>query len=389
MNSNNHLFDTYNRTNVRFIKGKGSWLFSEDGTPFLDFASGIAVNSLGHSHPALVSVLKSQADNLWHISNLYQSTAQDIFANNLAKNAFDGKVFFTNSGSESVECAIKTARRYHYMRGNKNKFRIITFEGAFHGRTLATIAAGGKPQYLEGFGPKAEGFDQVKFADLKSLEKCISKDTAAILIEPIQGEGGVRKAPIEFLRKLREICNSIDALLILDEVQTGCGRTGKLFAYEWSNITPDIMALAKGLGGGFPVGACLAKTEVAKYMNVGSHGSTYGGNALAMVTGNKVLDIIQCKDVLENVCNISKILFEGLQNIKNRFPNILLEVRGQGLLIGLKTVFHPNIMANKMQSECLLVAPASDNVVRITPPLNVTAEEINEGLKRITRAIKE
>ncbi|MBL0848822.1 MAG: aspartate aminotransferase family protein [Candidatus Liberibacter ctenarytainae] len=389
MQKSDDLFDTYNRAKIRFERGNGSWLFSEDGQSFLDFASGIAVNSLGHSHPELVTALKSQADLLWHVSNLYQSSAQDIFADHLVKNSFADKVFFTNSGAESVECAIKTARRYHYMKGNTNKFRITTFEGAFHGRTLATISAGGKLKYLEGFGPKLEGFDQAKFCDIQSLKTHIGNDTAAILIEPIQGEGGVRETSPEFLQELRSICNDIDALLIFDEVQTGCGRTGKLFAYEWTNITPDIMTLAKGLGGGFPVGACLATNKAASCMGIGSHGSTYGGNALAMVVGKKVLDIIQSDGFLENVRNLSQILFEGLIRIKNRFPTVFLEVRGKGLLLGLKTALSPEIVAEKLREEYLLIAPANDNTVRILPPLTVTAEEIHEGLERITRtAIK-
>ncbi len=308
MNKNDFLFNTYDQSDIRFEKGKGAWLFSENGIPFLDFASGIAVNSLGHSHPELVAILKSQSEKLWHVSNLYQSTQQEIFANHLIHSTFADRVFFTNSGAESVECAIKTARRYHYMAGKTNKFRIVTFEGAFHGRTLATISAGGKLQYLEGFGPKIEGFDQAKFCDLQSLKNQISNDTAAILIEPIQGEGGVRKVPEEFLQQLRKICDDIDALLIFDEVQTGYGRTGKLFAYEWANVKPDIMTIAKGMGGGFPIGACLATNEVAACMNQGSHGSTYGGNVLAMVLGEKVLNIIQSDGFLENVINIAKIL---------------------------------------------------------------------------------
>ncbi|MEG8098782.1 aspartate aminotransferase family protein [Candidatus Liberibacter brunswickensis] len=386
MNKNNFLFNTYDRANIRFERGKGVWLFSENGTPFLDFASGVAVNSLGHSHPELVATLKSQSEKLWHNSNLYQSTQQDIFASNLINSTFAEKVFFTNSGTESVECAIKTARRYHYMKGKTNKFRIVTFEGAFHGRTLAAISAGGKPQYLEGFGPKIEGFDQAKFCDIQSLKNKISDDTAAILIEPIQGENGIQKASPHFLKELRKICNAIDALLIFDEVQTGCGRTGKLFAYEWTNVKPDIMAIAKGIGGGFPLGACLATNKAASCMNKGSHGSTYGGNALAMAIGTKVLNIIRSDGFLERVINISKILFEGLVEIKNRFPNVFLEVRGQGLLIGLKTVLSPAIMAEKFRDECLLTAPASNNVVRILPPLTTTAEEVDEGLKRIERA---
>ncbi|AKK20223.1 aspartate aminotransferase family protein [Candidatus Liberibacter africanus] len=386
MNKNSHLFNTYDRANIRFEKGEGAWLFSENKTPFLDFASGIAVNSLGHSHPELVKTLKSQSEKLWHVSNLYQSTQQDIFANHLTRSTFADKVFFTNSGTESVECAIKTARRYHYTKGKTNKFRIITFEGAFHGRTLATISAGGKSQYLEGFGPKIEGFNQAKFCDLQSLKNQISDDTAAILIEPIQGENGAQKAPPEFLQELRKICDDIDALLIFDEVQTGYGRTGKLFAYEWTNITPDIMAIAKGMGGGFPLGACLATEKASSCMNKGSHGSTYGGNILAMVLGEKVLDIIKSDGFLENVMNTSKILFNGLIAIKNRFPNIFLDVRGQGLLIGLETVFPPAILAEKFRDECLLTAPASNNVVRILPPLIVTTKEINDGLDRIERA---
>ncbi|MBA5724097.1 aspartate aminotransferase family protein [Candidatus Liberibacter sp.] len=380
------LFNTYNRANISFKRGIGAWLFSEDGNRYLDFASGIAVNSLGHSHPRLVEALKTQAEKLWHVSNLYQSQEQDLLAKHLVKSTFADKVFFTNSGAEAVECAIKTARRYYHTKGKPHKFRIITFEGAFHGRTLATIAAGGKPQNLEGFGPKAEGFDQVKFCDSPSLKKKIGNDIAAILIEPIQGDGGIRKVPLKFLQELRKICDENDALLIFDEVQTGIGRTGKLFAHEWANVQPDIMAIAKGLGGGFPIGACLATEKVSACMGAGSHGCTFGGNPLAMAVGKTVLDIVQSDGFLENICNLSEILFEGLLLIKNRFPNVFTEVRGQGFLIGLKTAFSSVELANRLRDEYLLTAPASDNIIRLLPPLTITAGEIQEGLQRITRA---
>src|SRR5690606_6558973 len=283
--SGSALYQTFARAPLEFARGEGSWLIEASGARYLDFAGGIAVNSLGHAHPHLVRALKDQAEKLWHVSNLYRIPDQERLAERLVAATFADKVFFTNSGAEALECAIKTARRYHFANGQPERYRIITFEGAFHGRTLATIAAGGQAKYLEGFGPKVDGFDQVPFGDETALRAAITGETAAILLEPVQGEGGLRGFPEEFMRMLRQICDEEGLLLILDEVQTGVGRTGKLFAHEWAGIKPDIMAVAKGIGGGFPMGACLATAEAAKGMTAGVHGTTYGGNPLAMAVG--------------------------------------------------------------------------------------------------------
>lgn len=382
------LYDTYNRAALRFERGEGIWLITESGERYLDFAAGIAVNSLGHSHPHLVNTLKDQADKLWHLSNLYEVPGQEKLGQRLVDATFADKVFFTNSGAEALECAIKTARRYHYVNGNPERFRVITFEGAFHGRTLATIAAGGQAKYLEGFGPKVEGFDQVPFGDEAALRAAITDETAAILLEPVQGEGGLRGFPEEFMRLLRKICDDKGLLLILDEVQTGVGRTGKLFAHEWSGITPDIMAVAKGIGGGFPMGACLATAEAAKGMVAGVHGTTYGGNPLAMAVGNAVLDVVLADGFLENVQETALTMKQGLASIIDRFPNVISEVRGRGLLMGIKCVV-PNVnLIQALRDEHLLSVGAGDNVVRILPPLVTTPEEAREALARIETAVE-
>lgn len=382
------LYDTYNRAALRFERGEGIWLITESGERYLDFAAGIAVNSLGHSHPHLVNTLKDQADKLWHLSNLYEVPGQEKLGQRLVDATFADKVFFTNSGAEALECAIKTARRYHYVNGNPERFRVITFEGAFHGRTLATIAAGGQAKYLEGFGPKVDGFDQVPFGDEAALRAAITEETAAILLEPVQGEGGLRGFPEEFMRLLRKICDDNGLLLILDEVQTGVGRTGKLFAHEWSGITPDIMAVAKGIGGGFPMGACLATAEAAKGMTAGVHGTTYGGNPLAMAVGNAVLDVILADGFLENVQETALTMKQGLASIIDRYPNVISEVRGRGLLMGIKCVV-PNVtLIQALRDEHLLSVGAGDNVVRILPPLVTTPEEAREALTRIEAAVE-
>ncbi|WP_273725932.1 aspartate aminotransferase family protein [Brucella gallinifaecis] len=382
------LYDTYNRAALRFERGEGIWLITENGERYLDFAAGIAVNSLGHSHPHLVNTLKDQADKLWHLSNLYEVPGQEKLGQRLVDATFADKVFFTNSGAEAIECAIKTARRYHYVNGNPERFRIITFEGAFHGRTLATIAAGGQAKYLEGFGPKVDGFDQVPFGDEAALRAAITEETAAILLEPVQGEGGLRGFPEEFMRLLRKICDEKGLLLILDEVQTGVGRTGKLFAHEWSGITPDIMAVAKGIGGGFPMGACLATAEAAKGMTAGVHGTTYGGNPLAMAVGNAVLDVVLAEGFLENVQETALTMKQGLASIIDRYPNIISEVRGRGLLMGIKCMV-PNVtLIQALRDEHLLSVGAGDNVVRILPPLVTTPEEAREALARIEAAVE-
>ena len=380
------LYDTYMRAPLRFERGEGVWLITENGERYLDFAAGVAVNSLGHAHPHLVAELKAQADKVWHLSNLYEVPGQEKLSKRLTEATFADKVFFTNSGAEALECAIKTARRYQFAKGHPEKFHIITFEGAFHGRTIATIAAGGQEKYIEGFGPKAPGFDQVPFGDLDAVRAAITAATAAILIEPVQGEGGIRPATNEFLRGLRQICDEHDLLLVLDEVQSGVGRTGKLFAHEWAGIKPDIMAVAKGIGGGFPLGACLATAEAASGMKAGTHGSTYGGNPLAMAVGNAVLDIVLADGFLEHVRDIALVFRQGLASLKDRFPDIIEDIRGEGLMLGIKAAIPQTELLHAIRAEHLLGVPAGDNVIRLLPPLVVTAEEAREGLARIERA---
>ncbi|WP_428427350.1 aspartate aminotransferase family protein [Pararhizobium sp.] len=383
------LYDTYARAPLRFERGEGVWLIAEDGTRYLDFAAGVAVNSLGHAHPHLVSALKEQADKVWHLSNLYEVPGQESLSRRLTEVTFADKVFFTNSGAEALECAIKTARRYHFSKGQPEKFHIITFEGAFHGRTLATIAAGGQAKYLEGFGPKAPGFYQVPFGDMGALKSAITEETAAILIEPIQGEGGIRTVPKEFMQELRALCDEYGLLLILDEVQTGVGRTGKLFAHEWAGVTPDIMAVAKGIGGGFPLGACLATEEAASGMVAGTHGSTYGGNPLAMAVGNAVLDVILADDFLQNVRDVSLVFRQGLASLADRFPDVIEEIRGEGLMLGIKAKVPSADLLKAIRAERLLAVPAGENVIRLLPPLVTTAEEAREGLARLERAAEQ
>ncbi|NRP84402.1 Acetylornithine/succinyldiaminopimelate aminotransferase [Ensifer adhaerens] len=380
------LYDTYMRAPLRFERGEGVWLITENGERYLDFAAGVAVNSLGHAHPHLVAELKAQADKVWHLSNLYEVPGQEKMSKRLTEATFADKVFFTNSGAEALECAIKTARRYQFANGHPEKFHIITFEGAFHGRTIATIAAGGQEKYIEGFGPKAPGFDQVAFGDLDAVRAAITDATAAILIEPVQGEGGIRPATNEFLRGLRDICDEHGLLLVLDEVQCGVGRTGKLFAHEWAGIKPDIMAVAKGIGGGFPLGACLATAEAASGMKAGTHGSTYGGNPLAMAVGNAVLDIVLADGFLEHVRDMALVFRQGLASLKDRFPDIIEDIRGEGLMLGIKAAIPQADLLQAIRAEHLLGVPAGNNVIRLLPPLVVTAEEAREGLARIERA---
>ena len=381
------LYDTYNRVPIVFERGHGMWLETPEGERYLDFAAGIAVNSLGHTHPHLVEALKAQADRVWHLSNLHEIPDQSRMAKRLTEVTFADKVFFTNSGAEALECAIKTARRHFYVNGQPERFRIITFEGAFHGRTLATIAAGGQPKYLEGFGPKADGFDQVPFNDMEALKAAITDSTAALLIEPVQGEGGIRPLSNEQLRALRDLCDDHGILMILDEVQTGVGRTGKLFAHEWAGIEPDIMAVAKGIGGGFPFGACLATANAADGMTLGTHGTTYGGNPLAMAVGNAVLDVILDEGFLTHVNDVALVLRQGLASLKDRYPDLISDVRGSGLMLGIKCVKSNADLVQAMRNEHLLAVPAGDNVVRLLPPLIVTAEEAREALSRIEAAL--
>ena len=382
------LYDTFARIGLRFTRGNGAWLISDNGERYLDFTSGIAVNALGHNHPKLVKAIEEQANKLWHVSNLFESPEQEKVAERLCANSFADKVFFCNSGAEAIECAIKTARRYQYVSGHPERYEIITFEGAFHGRTLATLAAGGQEKYLEGFGPKAQGFIQVPFDDEKALRAAIGEKTAALLIEPIQGESGLRPVPKEFMQLLRRICDENGLLFIVDEVQTGMGRTGKLFAYQWSGIEPDIMALAKGLGGGFPIGACLATKEAAKGMTPGTHGSTFGGNLLAMAAANAVLDVMLADGFLDHVNAMANLFKQGLASIIDRFPDVVESIRGVGLLTGLKCVVKNTEVIAAMRDEKLLGVGAGNNVIRLLPPLTVTEDEIRDGLHRIEKAVQ-
>ncbi|WP_274427218.1 aspartate aminotransferase family protein [Chelativorans sp. YIM 93263] len=386
--SGSALYDTYARNPLAFERGEGVWLIAEDGERYLDFAAGIAVNSLGHAHPHLVAALVGQAGKLWHVSNLYEIPGQSRLGERLVENSFADKAFFTNSGAEALECAIKTARRYHYAKGAEERVRIITFEGAFHGRTMATIAAGGQKKYLEGFGPKMEGFDQVPFGDLKAVEEAVTPETAAVLVEPIQGEGGIRVLSSSVLRRLRELCDKHGLLLVLDEVQSGVGRTGKLFAHEWSGITPDIAAIAKGIGGGFPMGACLATEEAASGMVPGVHGTTFGGNPLAMAVGNAVLDILLEEDFFEAVARKGLQLKQGLMALADRYPDVVEEIRGEGLMLGIRCKVPNTDLQKAMREEKILGAPAGENVVRLLPPLIVSEEEISNALERLESAMR-
>ncbi len=380
------LLPTYARVNMAFERGEGAVAYTSDGEAYLDFGAGIAVNSLGHAHPHLVEALTEQAQKIWHTSNLYQIPAGQQLAERLTGASFADTVFFTNSGAEAMECMIKMARKYHYARGDKDRYRIITFEGAFHGRTLATIAAGGQEKYLEGFGPKVEGFDQVPFADHDAVKAVIGDQTAAILIEPVQGEGGIRPVPAKCLRGLRELADEHGILLLFDEIQCGMGRTGKLFAHEWAGIAPDIMAVAKAIGGGFPLGACLATSEAAQGMTAGTHGSTYGGNPLAMACGNAVLDVMLEDGFLEAVRDKALLLQQKLARLKDEHPKIIEDVRGSGLMIGIKCRIANTELLQACLKQKLLTIAAGDNVVRLLPPLIVNSEQIDDAISRIDKA---
>lgn len=375
------VLPTYAREDVAFVRGEGVWLYDEEGRRYLDFAAGIAVNALGHAHPALVASLADQAAKLWHTSNLYRIPGQERLARRLVEASFADTVFFTNSGVEAIECALKMARRYHFARGEGGRFRTITFEGAFHGRTLAAMAAGGQQKYLEGFGPKADGFDQVVFADLAAVDAAITPATAAVLIEPIQGEGGLRPAPHAFLRALRRLCDERGLLLILDEVQTGIGRTGKLFAYEHAGFEPDIMAIAKGIGGGFPMGACLASERAAAGMGVGAHASTFGGNPLAMAVGNAVLDVVLAPEFLSRVEHVANYTRQQLAALPFESPHVFEDVRGEGLMLGLKLKVPSAAFLAELRKRHLLCVGAGGNVVRLLPPLIVEEAHVREAVR--------
>jgi len=381
-----HLLPVFARVDLGFERGEGAWLISTTGERYLDFTSGVAVNALGHAHPHLVKALQEQATKLWHMSNLFKSPDGEKLAVRLCEQSFADLVFFCNSGAEAMECVIKVVRRHHASKGHPERYRMITFEGAFHGRTLATLAATGSAKYLEGFGPPMDGFDQVPHGDIEAVKKAIGPQTAGILIEPVQGEGGVRSAPVAFFKALRELCDQHGLLLAFDEVQTGMGRTGDLFAYKRLGVTPDVMSLAKALGGGFPIGACLATAEAASGMTPGSHGSTFGGNPLAIAAANAVLDVMLKPGFFDHVQKMSLLLKQKLASVVDRYPAVLAEVRGEGLLIGVKAVVPSGDLVNVLREEKLLTVGAGDNVVRFLAPLIVSEAEIDQSVASLERA---
>jgi acetylornithine/N-succinyldiaminopimelate aminotransferase len=376
----------YARVDLAFERGEGAWLVADNGDRYLDFAAGVAVNALGHSHPHLVEAITEQAKRLIHVSNLYRIPEGERLADRLCAASFADTVFFANSGAEAMECVIKMIRKYQSASGRPERFRIITFEGAFHGRTLATLAAAKNKKHLDGFGPVMDGFDQVPLGDIEAVKRAIGPQTAGILIEPVQGEGGVRAAPAQFFRALRELCDEHGLLLAFDEVQTGIGRLGELFGYQRLGVTPDVMALAKGLGAGFPIGACLATAEASKGMTAGSHGSTFGGNPLAMAAGNAVLDVVMAPGFLEHVRKIALLFKQRLAEIRDRHSTVIAELRGEGLLVGLRTHVANNDLVDALRVEKLLSVAAGDNVVRLLPPLIVSEADIADAVARLDRA---
>ena len=382
------VMSTYGRYELEFEKGEGPFLYSTDGRRYLDFAAGIAVNSLGHSHPHLVKTLQDQAAKLWHVSNLYNIPEQTRLADRLAAATFADKVFFCSTGLEAMEGAIKLCRRYHFANDAPERWRVVTVEGAFHGRSLATIAAAKNEKHLEGFGPPIDGFDQVPFNNLSELRNSIGPETAAIAFEPVQGEGGIRPADLDYLRSLRKIADEFGVLLLFDEVQCGNGRTGKLFAHEWADITPDVMAIAKGIGGGFPMGAFMATAEAAKGMVPGTHGSTFGGTPLAVAVGNAVLDVLLEDGFLDGVNKMGRLLWDRLNEVVGKYPDVYESVRGAGLMIGIKCVVPAGDVVVAFQKEGMLTVPAGDNVARLLPPLNIDESHINEAMDIINRVGK-
>ncbi len=380
------VLPTYARADLEFERGEGVYLVTPSGERYLDFGAGIAVNALGHAHPHLVAALTEQAGKVWHTSNIFRIPGQERLAKRLVDATFADTVFFANSGAEALECAIKMARKYHAVAGHPERYELITMEGAFHGRTLATLAAGGQAKYLEGFGPVVPGFPQVPFGDLKALKAAIGPATAGVLLEPIQGEGGVRTIASEDLRAIRALCDEAGILLVFDEVQTGVGRTGHFFAHELSGVTPDIMASAKGLGGGFPVGACLATENAARGMTAGTHGSTFGGNPLAMAVANGVLDVVLEKPFLPRVRALGLKLRQKLAMLVDQHPRVLEGVRGEGLILGLKCKVVNSDLVAAARAEHLLIVGAGDNVVRLLPPLIIEEKHIDEAIEKIARA---
>jgi len=384
-----YLAKNYNRKKISFKFGKGSYLYSTNGKKYLDFCAGIAVLSLGHAHPRLIDSIKKQSKKLWHVSNAFEIPEGEKLAKKLCQKTFADYVIFQNSGTEATETAIKVARRYFFSVGKPNKNRILCVKNSFHGRTIAAIFASGSKKLTEGFGPKVPGFDHFKFGDHKSLEKKINKNTAAIMVETIGGESGIKVIPDFCLKELRELCNKKKILLILDEVQCGISRSGDFLAFERSKVKPDIVPIAKGIGGGFPIGAVLMNKKVASGMTPGTHGSTFGGNPLAMAVGNTVMDIVSNKDFLNNVKKMSKYFLSKLNHIKDKYPNIIKEIRGRGLLIGIQLYEDQTIFINKLINNKLLTIRAAENVVRILPPLNVKKKELDQALKIITKVCAE
>jgi len=384
---NDHIMGVYNRAPLAFERGEGARLWSTDGEVYLDCVAGIAVDALGHAHPKLVAALKAQGEKLWHVSNIYRIPEQEALAARLCAATFADVVFFTNSGTEAIECALKTARRYHATNGAPERIEVIGFEGSFHGRSYAAVNASGNASYLEGFGPRLPGYTQIPFGDAEALAAAIGPKTAAVIIEPVQGEGGARALTEAQMLALREACTEAGALLIYDEIQCGMGRTGRLFAHDWAQgSAPDIMCVAKALGGGFPVGACLATAEAAKGMTVGAHGSTYGGNPLAMAVGIAAFDEIVREETLAHVREVAGYFNQQLSGLKDRFPDVVLDIRGKGLLIGLKLAT-PNrdFMAHARDAK-LLIAGGGDNCVRLLPPLVLTLDEAREAVEKLERA---
>ena len=384
-----YLVKNYNRKKISFKYGKGSFLYSNDGKKYLDFIQGIAVNSLGHANPKLVKAINQQSKKLWHVSNAFIIPEGERLAKKLANKTFADFVMFQNSGAEATEAAIKTARRYFYSIGKPNKNRILCVKNSFHGRTLGAIYASGSKKMTEGFGPKIGGFDHFNFGDHKSLNKKINKNTAAIMVETIMGEGGIKVIPDWCLKELRKLCNKKNILLILDEVQCGIGRSGDFFAFENSKVKPDIVPIAKGIGGGFPIGAVLMNKKVASGMTAGTHGSTFGGNPLAMAVGNSVMDVVSDRKFLNNVKKISKYFLANLNDIKDKYPNIIKEIRGKGLLIGIQLQTNQVKFIKKLMDNKLLTIRAAENVVRVLPPLNVKKNEIDQALKIIKKVCSE
>ena len=385
--STEHLMGVYNRAPLEVDRGQGARLWSTDGTEYLDCVMGISTNALGHAHPKLVQAVKDQAEKLWHVSNIFRIPGQEALADMLCEKSFADVVFFTNSGTEAVECAIKTARKYHHANGQPERIDVYGFDGSFHGRTYGAINAAANPNYTEGFGPPMQGFHQLKWGDHDAIKAAIANPTtAAIIVEPVQGEGGCRAMPEQCLRGLRELCDQHGVLIIFDEVQCGMGRTGKLWAHEWAGIAPDIMAIAKALGGGFPIGACLATTEAAKGMTVGAHGSTFG-NPLAMAVGQAAFEEVSSPEVLANVNDIAGYLSQQLHGLKDRYPDLIVDVRGKGLLIGVKLVPNNREFMGIARDQGLLIAGGGDNCVRMLPPLILTREEAQEAIARFERAL--